>query len=519
MRAATRRKHAIEGKRMTTYAIPDDVNFAGDWWLPSDANRKIPGTLAWSKNKATLELHDSFTPLRSGPLFQSAQTQPVIHGATTDGNAISVLEALWSHGTMGFGGAGTMRPECFTSHLVAIGAHVDSQTRFLRLRARIPGLPTWLGESGVQQIIVTPTPEHPDTVIDYRIGRNAVERVEIPGIRATLGWGVGWSTGGSVLTTVTIASFGYLEITPDQPQTLDWYFEQLGKATTLLAFLAGAPMKADEVSAKVTETEAEVSVLAAWNNPGYCPYSNPNEFFMPRRAMGAPLDAVFRKWFDLYASVAMPSQLALSVLSSDGPWIHVQFLLLMQALEGFHRAVADGAYMPPDDYESVRQALTAAIPALVGTNHRDALKSRIKYGNELSLRKRLDDLAGRLDAPLRTRIFGDTATVPQKWIATRNYYTHWDEASRDDALDTPSMYYASVRLRHFLCVLYLDYVGIPQTAIAKALDGTNSESQHLIQLNHPSAAFGYVNVPSTDVAESQADKPNGETEAPSPPST
>lgn len=504
---------------MTTYAIPDDVSFAGNWWLPSDANRNIPGTLAWSKSKATLELHDSFAPLRSGPLLQSAQTQPVIHGASTDGNAISVLEALWSHGTMAFGGAGTMRSEGFTSHLVAIGAHVDSQTHFLRLRARIPGLTTWLGESGVQQIITSPTPEHPGTVIDYRMGRNAVERVELPGIRATLGWGVGWSTAGSVLTTVTIASYGYLEITPDQPQTLDWYFEQLGKATTLLAFLAGAPMKADEVSAKVAETQAETSVLVGWNNPGYCPYSNPHEFFMPRRAMDAPLDAVFRKWFDLYASVAMPSQLALSVLSSDGPWIHVQFLLLMQALEGFHRAVADGTYMLPDDYESVRQALAAAIPASLGSNHRDALKSRIKYGNELSLRKRLDDLAGRLDAPLRTRIFGDASAVPRKWIATRNYYTHWDEASRDDALNTSGMYCASVRLRHFLRVLYLDFVGIPHTAITKALDGTNTESQHLIQLNHPTATFGHVEVRPTTAAEPKADKPNGETEPPSLPRT
>jgi hypothetical protein len=462
------------------------------------------------KSKATLVLHDSFTPLRSGPLVQSSQAQPVIHGITTNGSAVSVLEALCTGATMAFGGAAFRRPESFVSSLVIVGAHVNSQTRFLRLRARIPGLPTWLGESGVKQIITSPTPEHPDTVIDYRIGRNAVQGVEVPNIHATLGWGVGWSTSGSVLTTVTITSFGYLEITPDQPQTLDWYFEQLGKATTLLAFLAGAPMKADEVSAKVAEAQAEVSVLVGWNNPGYCAYSNPHEFFMPRWAMGAPLDAVFQQWFDLYPSVAMPSQLALSVLSSDGPWMHVQFLLLMQALEGFHRAVADGTYMPPDAYESVCHTLTTAIPPSVKSSHRDALKSKIKYGNELSLRKRLNDLAGRLDAPLRTRIFGGTGAVPRKWIATRNYYTHWDEASRNDALDTSGMYFASVRLRHFLRALYLDFVGIPQAAITNALDGTNAESQHLIQLNHPTATFGQVEVRPSTAAEPKADKPNGE---------
>jgi hypothetical protein len=154
-----------------------------------------------------------------------------------------------------------------------------------------------------------------------------------------------------------------------------------------------------------------------------------------------------------------------------------------------------------------------AIPASVGANHRDALKSRVKYGNELSLRKRLNDLAGRLDAHLRERIFGAAGTVPQKWVATRNYYTHWDEASRDDALDSVGMYYATVRLRHFLRVLYLDFVGIPQTAVANALDGANTESQHLLQLNHPTAAFGH-NVHSTDSTEPEEEKPNGETESP-----
>jgi hypothetical protein len=140
------------------------------------------------------------------------------------------------------------------------------------------------------------------------------------------------------------------------------------------------------------------------------------------------------------------------------------------------------------------------------------LKTKIKYGNELSLRKRLNGLAERLDTELRKRIFGAPGAVPQKWVATRNYYTHWDEASRNDVLDTAEMYYATVRLRHFLRVLYLDLVGVPPAAIAKALDGSNSECQHLIQLNHPHAAFGYVKVRPPDTAATE--EPSGQDDPP-----
>lgn len=499
---------------MTAYSIRDDVSFAGEWWLPAEPGRKIPGTLSWSNTRATLQIHDSFVPLRTGPLSQSSQPQPVVHGTTTNSQVVSVLDASWSRGNVSFGGAGLKRPESFISSLVVIGAHVEGQTLYGEVCVRIPGLQTLLGIGRIEETLVSKTEKSAASML-YRTTSLEEERIEIPAIAATLGLGIVRRFTGDRLTHLSITSAACVRIAPDQPKTLEWFLEQLGKATALLVFLVGSRMTADEVTAKVAGSNVDVSMLIAWANGGYCPYQNPHEYFLLRETMAADLSAVFRAWYKAHDAIAMPSELALSVLSSEGLWVHVQFLLLMQALEGFHRAIADDTYIPPDDYEHVRHVLTAAIPSSVEPNHREALKSRIKYGNELSLRKRLNDLAGRLDASLRERIFGATGVVSQKWVTTRNYYTHWDEASRNDALDTAGMYYAIVRLRHFLRVLYLDFVGIPQTAIAKALDGTNAESQHLIQLNHPTAVFGHINVHSIDTTESEAEKPDGESEPPS----
>lgn len=505
---------------MTTYTIPDDASFTGEWWLPSasDANRKIPGTLAWSKNKATLELHDSFTPLRSGPLFQSAQTQPVIHGATTDGNAISVLEASWSHGTMAFGGAQFKRPESFISSLVVIGAHVDKQTLYSEIRVRVPGLQTLLGIGRIDETLVQKT-EHSPACMIYRASGMQEERIWLPSLAATLGWGIDRQFSGDRLTSLSITSAAHLRIAPDQPQNLDWYFEQLFKATTLLAFIAGAPMTADQATAKVAASNADVNLMVGWSNPVYCPHRSSHEFFLLRGTMAVNLDTVFQTWFRKYDTVAAPSQLALSVLSSEGLWIHVQFLLLVQALEGFHRAVAEGTRMPLLGPPPIDQRSNNTAPNQETPHPGDQIKPNAKRSAKASLGKRLNNLANHFDPSLRRLIFGGDGEVPSSWVVTRNYYTHWIPQLRSKALSTIEMYYANVRLRHFVRALYLDYVGIPQTAIAKALDGTNSESQHLIQLNHPTATFGHVEVRPTTAAEPKADKPNGETEAPSPPST
>lgn len=50
----------------------------------------------------------------------------------------------------------------------------------------------------------------------------------------------------------------------------------------------------------------------------------------------------------------------------------------------------------------------------------------------------------------------------------------------DDGAD---MHRASVRMRSFLRVLYLNLVGIPTAAIVQALTGSSNESQYLSLLN------------------------------------
>jgi len=259
--------------------------------------------------------------------------------------------------------------------------------------------------------------------------------------------------------------------------------EQQSKLTTMLAFLAGVPMSPDCIQASIDESPHEVSVMVALRDAKYCPYTNLHDFYMPRNAMGIDLALVVGNWFERYPKVHMPSQLALSVVASERLWLHVEFLSLMQALEGFHRGLFEGNYMTDEEYDSVKKALGDAIPPGVPPDHKDALRSRIRYGNQFSLRKRLNELAALLPDSLRLMILGGEGQVPRRWVDTRNYYTHWDEELRSNVLDGQGMYYANVRMRHFLRALYLDFIGIPKEAIHASLCNTSNVSQHLAQLN------------------------------------
>lgn len=469
---------------MAEHLIPNPVDFVGEWFLPDEENsRRIAGTLAWSSHRATLQLHDSFTPLRGAIYGDEAHPYPAVHGISVRSQFITVLKASGVSSDISFGPAGVHQFERLISSWVVIGAHVVPQTLYSEIRVRIPGLQIWIGRSGVQQTLIHKTEESWPGVI-YHIEGLPEETTEVPCLTATLGWGIDRNFSGDLITEISVKSSACLRIQAKSPQQLDWFFQQLGKATTLLSFLAGAPMSPDHISAKIAEPNIDVEVLVALREGKYCTHKYIHNFYMLRNNMEADLGAVFAKWFELYDSVAMASQLALSVLNSKDLWLHVEFLTLMQALEGFHRATMPSLYTSEKEYDPIRQALNNAIPKNVASDHKDALKSRIKYGNEISLRKRLDALVERLPLTLRKYILGGDGTVPRSWVETRNYYTHWDEDSRSLVLDDIEMHRAGVRMRHLLRVLYLDLVGIPYSAIAKSLNNACDNSQYLIQLNN-----------------------------------
>jgi hypothetical protein len=469
---------------LTTYSIPNPVELIGEWTVPSEAESlKISGSLSWSSQRATLALQDSFSPLRGAVRAGDLRTYPVVHGVTTGSEYVSMLWASSAGTGMSFGAAGVRQSERLVSSWVIVGAHVFHESLYSEVAVRIPGLQLWLCRSCLTHTLAAPAEGVPFS-LNYRLERIPEEAFEVPSISATLVFSYGWNTSGNARSDISIQTSAYLRIRSSTPKDLEWYFEQIGKATTLLSLVSGSAMAPDQVSAKLENDGPNVQILVALREAKYCTFQNHHDFYMLRDNAAVALEEILNRWFEIYDSVAMPSQLALSVLNSDKLWLHVEFLSLMQALEGLHRAILPGLYVTAEQYEGIRQTLSNAIPQHIASDHKDALRARIKYGNEISLRKRLAALMERLPVEMRKHILGGDGSVPQSWVATRNYYTHWDEASKGTVLDGVEMHRSHVRMRHLLRALYLNLIGIPDIAIVNSLQNTCNESQYLLQLNN-----------------------------------
>lgn len=469
---------------MSTFELSKDFEFVGDWMRATIAgDRPIPGTMKWQDRRAHLDLHGSFTPLRGDIYGDEVNEYAVIHGSSLDSELVTVLDAWGAGGSFNMGPAGVRQPEKIRSSLVLVGAHVMQTTTYSEMRVRIPGLERWLASGGVTLRRAHQTNDKPMAAL-LQIDDLLEEVFEIPLIGAKIGFKMDRACSSLTESEIRITTSGAIRFVPNEPKDLGWFFVQVESICTMLAFIAGTPMGPDLIKVKIDGRDADVGVLAALRQDRLWMHDGPHEFFLRRAEMGADLGEALRAWYSVYDSILTPSRLAFSIFTSDNLWMHVEFLSLMQALEGFHRAICGGQYVSDDAFKPIKQALLDAIPDDVGGDHRSSIESRVRYANEVSLAKRMNELAGRLAPGVRRRILALNGKVPRSWIETRNYYTHWDESARKNVLEGIDMHRASVRLRLMLRALYLDLIGISPQCIEAALDGASKESQYLIQINN-----------------------------------
>ena len=468
---------------MSDRPLQQPFEATGTWHLPDSPDRVITGDLRYTVNGTELDLHEPFY-VRRGVISTSDERPryPLIHGTTREGEAMTLLNAQSAGWSFNFSSGGFRESERVFSVWLLVGAHVPANFTYPKVGFRIPGLQVWLSRKVIEETLERDEATH-ESSVSYRVRGFREEKLRVPSIETTFGWGTSRHFNADAFTSIDVTVSGWLTIEPDSPKPLEWFIDQESKATTMLAFLAGTSMSPDLIEASIDASTHRVSVMVTLRDAKYCSYKNLHDFFMPRGSMTVDLGTVLNNWFEVYEKVDKPSQLALSVFGSEKLWLHVEFLSLVQALEGFHRGLFEGKYMPDEDYEPIKDTLGKAIPSGLADDHKAALRARFRYGNQFSLRKRLDALAGRLSPALRAMIFGANGGVPGQWVDTRNFYSHWDESLSSKILDGQGMYYANVRMRHFLRALYLDLMRIPQEAILASLRNASDSSQHLIQLN------------------------------------
>lgn len=179
------------------------------------------------------------------------------------------------------------------------------------------------------------------------------------------------------------------------------------------------------------------------------------------------LPQIIAAWFQSSLAIRTARNLLTSIISSEGQYLQFKFLALMQIVEATHRSLDPKSYMSEANYNIVRQTLVAAIPGNVEASHRASLKSRIEYGNELSLRTRLKELFLRLPEKLRFHICNDHNTFVGQAVDIRNTLTHPKTDATAIEPDPIQVLQTSRRIQLLLTIAFLNELGVSFDKIEK----------------------------------------------------
>lgn len=238
---------------------------------------------------------------------------------------------------------------------------------------------------------------------------------------------------GALEPTVKFRLQDGLQILSPTPSSLYSFYEHERIFRSLISVLADRELKIEKISFlsergeqcevldALLKSQLKGSELSFFNQP------------LPYLELGASFVNVLEHWARLNSQLNSVVPLYLLSRHDDAQTVELSFQSIMQALEGLHRVISGGKFLPDDFYENVVAIrLQEAIPTGLDRAFHDKLQSMIRYGNEYSLRKRLRELVSQLpaSAPFNFARAGHFIGVS---VDTRNYFAHQDTEASETA--------------------------------------------------------------------------------------
>jgi hypothetical protein len=168
-----------------------------------------------------------------------------------------------------------------------------------------------------------------------------------------------------------------------------------------------------------------------------------------------PFAQIVEKWVRFANAFSDICDLYFSVMYGRGLLRDAGFFMLMQVAEAYHRERYPGSEIPQEDYDNKKKK---SIIDSAPTEYRGWLTEKLRYANELTLRKRLRSLIAD-DKDGLDLVVPDGASFIGKLVDTRNYMAHRTDELRLVAASGVELHYLSANLRVLLKLCFLRELG------------------------------------------------------------
>jgi ApeA N-terminal domain 1 len=426
----------------------------GFWWDPRDPDTRWPGTLTFDPVAgATLKRSIAF---HASQIFGESKEFPVIYGEGTGGMAITLIDCFETSSTGIFANA------------VVTGFHAgEPDPPILVAAATIENLGEWWRPAA---IVHDSGLDYPDVGVRYT-QPDAAEIHDDGAMCTTIRSG---ALSSFERRKVSIAEEIRIEMKASSPQPLSAFRQRMHACQDLLSIASLTLCNVEDFRLYPPSANGRPKVVGHFHAVPV--FKNPAEgwprYLFRHKDVEARMKDVFTAWLSNAESLSVVRSLYMSGAYGKS-FIELRLLALAQAAEAYHRRLYEGhdLYRDADDYAAnVLPGLLAAIPSGLDQSHRDALRSRLKYGNEFSLTKRMTMLFDKHQAALAAVI-----PSPRSWIKRivdyRNGFTHHPVVEDRTDIDKMELVRCNYVLRILLELCFLESMSMDAVTIETLAKG------------------------------------------------
>ena len=448
-------------------SMDETFTLEGLWWLLDSPQNVITGRVYHEPYKPIVlslvgifgEENDQFDLNKKELVYRT------IHGITTDGKPVSLIKSIQSVRTFNFPGIAVESYQCLW---MIVGQHVDSLDAelFESSDVKFDHVDLWVGqptltmhqskEPATITVTVEPYSEHPLGRVE-RLGVNVLSRMST-------------SFHDDRLKSFQVKIRHRLAMRCDELRSTEWHTNTLSELTSLAALCTGTHLEVDSIRLLTKERELAPGVkhpeeAYVFYHRIFAPSSRNNRGEEPPIYSAAELHGsnpnAISKWFDVRDQLRPVIDLLFSVMMPRQFPLEVAFLLVVQALEVFHRSTADDKVMSVEAFENIKALLSEAVPPETPADMRDKIRSYFEFGNEPSLRRRLKSAIEPLKAEFGATPFGMDRGTINAIVNSRNYYTHYSASLRESAARGRALHDLTEKMKPLVFTLLLQQLELP----------------------------------------------------------
>ncbi len=458
------------------FYLTDKFEYDGLWWLPEHPEKQIHGKFIFDPDDAIyLKLTGSFET-EEDTWNSNPYEQTIIHGVTIGGEFCTLVDntrVSWSHPPPG------IYNQRIRSQVALFGHHFSTKDDlfFSSYAISYENLEEWLKKNPFKVEVVKG--ENQNLIKGYNINFVIPDPIEVPincknGI---LRIAFAFNNEQDRFQSFKVTNEAFIVFQANSDQSLDWYRKLFFDIERLLILLMGGITRPRRIEGYLKKNPNEkrkkrIEIYQTLYSRTKVSKLFDHEILMPMSEINSNLQSIVETWLNNADRLRSTYDLFFASFYRPDVYLETRFLTLMRALESFHRSMKQGKYLPNEEYDVIRQQLIASIPNDLDNDLRQSLKTKFKYGNEYSLRKRVKELFNDLSDELTQFVTDDKKTFSNQIVDWRNDLTHYDIDTINQKLDFKAILFATRSLRIFLIILLLKSLQIDEDTISRRISKT-----------------------------------------------